>query len=116
MSKTLYDIAYDFEKILRQSNEYTNLKRVYTEVNADPVAKQLFNKFNNSQMELEKKQMEGQQILQQEVEAFQKIAAAVQRNKKISELMKADHQVNILILELNKIITKPIQEIYGNFK
>lgn len=112
----LYDMTHDFERVLRRSNEFKSLKSIYREVNADPETKQLFNKFHNLQIELQNKQMTGQKIMRDEVEEVQKIGEVVQKNKKIVRLIEAEQRMNMLIMELNKIITKPLQEIYGNFE
>jgi cell fate (sporulation/competence/biofilm development) regulator YlbF (YheA/YmcA/DUF963 family) len=109
----LFDLAYDFERIFRNSEEYTRLKRLFKEVNTDPTAMQLFNKYNHLQSELLNKQMMGQKVMKQEIDDFQKTLAHVQQNEKIVKLLEADQHVNILITKLNKIITKPLEEIYG---
>lgn len=113
MSVNLYDYAYNLEKALRQSDEYTTLKKLYDEVNADPAAQQLFEKFRNLQIELQQKQMMGQEISQQEVEEAQKTVAIVQQHPVISQLMQAEQRMNTLFMDLNKIITKPLEELYG---
>jgi cell fate (sporulation/competence/biofilm development) regulator YlbF (YheA/YmcA/DUF963 family) len=113
MSVNLYDSAYNLEKVLRQSDEYTTLKQWYDEVNADPAAQQLFEKFRNIQIELQQKQMMGQEITQQEVEEAQKTVAVVQQHPKIAQLMQAEQRMNTVFMELNKIITKPLEELYG---
>ncbi|MCY7800123.1 hypothetical protein MOB23_12130, partial [Bacillus haynesii] len=33
---------------------------------------------------------------------------------KISQLMEAEQRMSMLIAELNKIIMKPLEELYGN--
>jgi len=116
MAINLYDMTHDFEEVLRRSDEFKSLKRIYREVNVDPEAKQLFNKFNDLHMELQHKQMMGQEIMQYEIEEVQKIEEIVQRNEKIVRLMAAEQRMSMLIMELNKMITKPLQEIYGNFE
>lgn len=110
----LFDLAYDFEKIFRNSEEYIQLKRLLNELNMDPISLQLFNKYNHLQMELLNKEMKGQKVMKQEMDDFQKTLAHVQQNERIVKLLEADQQVNILITKLNKIITKPLEEIYGN--
>jgi len=112
----LYSITHDFERILRRSNEFRSLKSIYREVNADPETKQLFNKFYNLQMELQHKQMTGQKIMRDEIEEVQKVGEVVQTNEKIVRLIEVEQRMNMLIMELNKIITKPFQEVYGNFE
>lgn len=115
MAVNLYDIANHFANAFRQSEEYINLKRAYAEMSADPVANQLFRQFTNLQMELEQKQMNGQKITQQEMDTFQKITLAAEQNEKIKKLIEADHRVNMLMAELSKVMTKPIEEVYSRF-
>lgn len=112
MSENLFQAAYYFDKVFRESKEYKSLQRICNELNTDPEAKQIFNHMNNLNSQLQQKQMMGQEIRQQEVEALQNMEAAAQQNEKIKRMMEADHQVNMLLLELNKIITKPLEELY----
>jgi len=39
---------------------------------------------------------------------------AAQQNQTFKRLMEADHQVNMLMVELNRIISKPLEELYGH--
>ena len=112
----LYNMTHDFERALRRSNEFKSLKSIYREVNADPETKQLFNKFHNLQTELQNKQMKGQKIMRDEIEEVQNTGEVVQKNEMIVRLIEAEQRMNMLIMELNKIITKPLQELYGNFE
>ncbi|MBL4986936.1 MULTISPECIES: YlbF family regulator [Bacillus] len=114
MSVNLYDVAYDLEKALRHSEEYSNLRNLYDEVNADDSSKRMFENFRDIQVNLQQKQMTGQEITQEEVEQAQKTVALVQQHDKISQLMEAEQRVSVLIGELNKIIMKPLEELYGN--
>ncbi|MFP7736380.1 YlbF family regulator [Priestia aryabhattai] len=83
MDVNLYDMTHDFERVLRRSNEFKSLKSIYREVNADPEAKQLFNKSHNLQIELQNKQMTGRKIMRDEIEEVQKMGEFVQKNEKI---------------------------------
>ncbi|MFJ5672202.1 YlbF family regulator [Bacillus safensis] len=114
MSVNLYDVAYDLEKALRHSEEYASLRNLYDEVNADESSKRMFENFRDIQVNLQQKQMTGQEITQEEVEQAQKTVALVQQHDKISQLMEAEQRVSVLIGELNKIIMKPLEELYGN--
>lgn len=113
MAVNLHDAAYELEKAIRSSNEYVNLKRIYDEVNSDPSAKQMFHNFRNLQLELQQKQMMGQEISQEEVEQAQKTVALVQQHEKIAQLMEAEQRMSMIIGELNQIIMKPLEELYG---
>ena len=114
MSVNLDDVAYDLEKALRHSEEYSALRNLYDEVNGDESSKRMFENFRDIQVNLQQKQMTGQEITQEEVEQAQKTVALVQQHDKISQLMEAEQRVSVLIGELNKIIMKPLEELYGN--
>ncbi|HEY2420369.1 MAG TPA: YlbF family regulator [Neobacillus sp.] len=113
MAVNLYDTAYALETAIRQSEEYAHLKQMYKEVNADPAAKQMFDHFRQIQMNLQQKQMMGQDISEQEVQQAQSSVALVQQNKKIADLMQAEQRMSMVIGELNQVIMKPLEELYG---
>jgi cell fate (sporulation/competence/biofilm development) regulator YlbF (YheA/YmcA/DUF963 family) len=114
MSVNLYDAAYALEKAIRQSDEYKQLQQMYQEVNADPAAKNMFDQFRQIQMNLQQKQMMGQEISEQEVQQAQATVAVVQQNEKIARLMQAEQRMSMIIGELNQLIMKPLEELYGN--
>ncbi|KMY48998.1 YlbF family regulator [Peribacillus loiseleuriae] len=109
----LYDSAYDLEKAIRESNEYKDLKSLFDQVNGDPSAKGMFENFRNLQMNLQQKQMTGQEIMPEEVEQAQKTVALVQQHPTISKLMEAEQRMSMAIADLNKIIMKPLEDLYG---
>ncbi|MFK2825873.1 YlbF family regulator [Bacillus sp. B190/17] len=113
MAVNLYDLAYELEKGLRQSEEYTALKKLYEDVNADEEAKGIFMNFRNVQMKLQEKQMMGQDITEEEVQQAQKTMALVQQHSLISKLMQAEQKMSMTIADMNKIILKPLEELYG---
>lgn len=113
MAINIYDSAYALEKAIRQSDEYTHLKQMYDEVNADPATKKMFDHFRQIQMNLQQKQMMGQEISQEEVQQAQSTVALVQQNEKISRLMQAEQRMSMIIGELNQLIMKPLEELYG---
>lgn len=113
MANNVYDAAYSLEKAIRESDEYTQLQQMYKEVNADPASKSMFDNFRQIQMNLQQKQMMGQDITEQEVQEAQATVAVVQQNEKISRLMQAEQRMSMIIGELNQLIMKPLEELYG---
>ncbi|MFC4559136.1 YlbF family regulator [Virgibacillus kekensis] len=110
----IYDSAYDLEKAIRESDEFTSLKEAYDAVMNDPSARQMFDNFRNKQMELQEKQMQGEEISEQEVEEARKVVELVQQHQDISKLMEQEQRLNLVINEISQIITKPLEELYGN--
>lgn len=113
MTVNLMEMAYHCEQMFRKTEEFTNFKRKYSEVIGDPATLQLFNQFLHLQNTLLHKEMNGQQIRQEEIEALDKYAKAATQNQKIAQLMEAEHRVNNMMMELNKIIMKPMEDIYS---
>ncbi|MBM7646913.1 cell fate (sporulation/competence/biofilm development) regulator YlbF (YheA/YmcA/DUF963 family) [Scopulibacillus daqui] len=109
----LHDIAYDMEQAIRNSDEYQTLTKAYKEVNEDDIAKKMFDNFRQLQLTLQKKQMTGQQITEEEAQKAQQQVQLIQQHEVISNLMAAEQKMSMLISDLNKIITKPLEDIYG---
>ncbi|MFS0862497.1 YlbF family regulator [Fredinandcohnia sp. 179-A 10B2 NHS] len=116
MAVNLYDVAYSVEKAIRESAEYKQLKQMYDVVNSDEGAKRLFESFRNIQLSLQQKQMMGEEITQAEVEQAQKQVALVQQHDKISKLMEAEQRMSMVVNELNQIMLKPLEELYGSME
>ena len=116
MTVNLYDVAYEVEKAIRESNEYKTLKQMYDEVNSDEISKKMFENFRDVQLKLQQKQMMGEEISQDEVEQAQKLVQLVQQHDKISKLMDSEQRMSMMIGELNKIIMKPLEELYGSME
>ncbi|WP_028402494.1 YlbF family regulator [Ectobacillus panaciterrae] len=113
MATNMYDAAYALQKAITENPDFLSLKQSYAAVQADPQAKQLFDQFRAVQMELQQKMVQGQQITEADNAKAQQIVAQVQQNQKISQLMQAEQRMNLLVGDLNKIILKPLEDIYG---
>ncbi|WP_226038011.1 YlbF family regulator [Aquibacillus saliphilus] len=110
----IYDSAYDLEKAIRESDEFQGLKQAYETVMADESAKNMFENFRTTQINLQEKQMQGQEISEEEVEQAKQVVELVQQHPDISKLMEEEQRLNVLINDVSKIITKPLEELYGS--
>lgn len=109
----LYDVAYNLEKAIRESDEFKALTASYDEVNADPAAKKMFDSFRDLQLHLQQKQMTGQQITEEEATQAQQQVQLIQQHEAISTLLANEQKMSTVITDLNKIITKPLEDLYG---
>ncbi|MCE7793706.1 YlbF family regulator [Salipaludibacillus sp. CUR1] len=108
-----YDKANELARELKESEEFTKLRDLHNEVNGDEVAKRMLDNFRQVQMELQQKQMQGEQITEEEIQNAQKQFELVQQHEVISKLMEEEQKMSQLVGELNKIITQPLEELYG---
>lgn len=109
----IINVANELEKAIRESNEFSNLKLQYAIVNADETAKELFDNFRNTQMNLQQRQMQGQAISEEEIMEAQQLVISVQQNEKIASLLNAEQTMSNLIAQINQIVMKPLEELYS---
>lgn len=112
--KNIYDIAYDLEKALREQPAFLSLKEAYEAVQSDEEAKNLFAEFTQVQQELQMKQMSGEGLSEEYIEKAQEIAGRASTNERIQNMMTAEQQLSVVIEDINKIIVKPLQDMYAD--
>lgn len=111
---SLQDTAYELEKLIRQSQEYSALKKAYQDVEQNPEAKRLFDSFKQVQLRLQQKQQLGQPLTQADAQSVQNQLQMIQGNPLIATLMLREQQMGRIIEQINQIITKPLQDLYQN--
>lgn len=109
----VYDLAYDLEKAIRESDDFKNLQSAFNEVMNDPSSKEMFENFRDTQIALQEKQMAGQEISEEEVEKARQLVELVQQQAPIVKLMEAEQRLNMVISDIGRIFTKPLEELYG---
>ncbi|KIX91411.1 hypothetical protein TP70_02495 [Staphylococcus microti] len=112
MAVNLYDYANKLEQALRESDEYNAIKDAYAKVNADAESKKLFDEFRETQLNFQQKQMQGEQLTEEEIKKAQEQAQEIEKDGNISELMNAEQKMSQVFQEINQIIVKPLDEIY----
>ncbi|WP_338470532.1 YlbF family regulator [Niallia sp. XMNu-256] len=111
---TINESAVQLGNAIQNSDEYKELKKLYTEVQADSAAKSLFEKFRNMQIQMQEKQMSGQDISPEEIANAQIIVADVQKNELINRLMQAEETLNNVIVQINQVVLKPLEDLYSS--
>ncbi|MCS4487153.1 YlbF/YmcA family competence regulator [Staphylococcus americanisciuri] len=112
MAVNLYDYANKLEQALRESDEYKAIKDAYAKVNANAESKKLFDEFRETQLKFQQKQMQGEQLTEEEIKKAQEQAQEIEKDSNIAELMNAEQKMSQVFQEINQIIVKPLDEIY----
>lgn len=113
MSINIYDTANQLERDLRQINEFVELKEAHEAVRADEEANAVLTEFQGLQQSIFMKQQMGQEVLEEEIEQAQAASDKMMQNELAVALMEKERALNQIIQDINKIIMKPVQEIYG---
>lgn len=112
MAVNIYDTANKMEEELRETTEYKNLVAAYTEMKKDQKAYDLFKDFQEVQVNLQQKQMNGEEMSDDEMSHAREIASQAGDVDVIKSLMDKERALNQLLNDINQIITKPVQDLY----
>ena len=114
MAVNLYDHANQLEQALRESDEYQAIQNAYAKVKENQESKDLFDEFRETQLSYQQKQMQGEEIGEEELQKAQEQAQKIENDSNISELMAAEQNMSQVFQEINQIIVKPLDEIYAD--
>lgn len=114
MAVNLYDHANQLEQALRESDEYQAIQNAYAKVKENQKSKDLFDEFRETQLSFQQKQMQGEEIGEEELQKAQEQAQKIENDSNISELMAAEQNMSQVFQEINQIIVKPLDEIYAD--
>lgn len=112
MTVNIYDDVNRLEATLRKTDEFAEVEQAINIVKTDSTALELFKSFRQIQVTLQEKQMKGEEIAPEEFEYAQKTAQLAQQNEKIMNLLQAEMKLSGLIEEVNRVLMKPVQELY----
>ncbi|PIC62998.1 hypothetical protein CSV79_13935 [Sporosarcina sp. P13] len=115
MTVNIYDDMNKLESTLRKTDQYQAVKTAMAEVKEDEEARVLFESFREIQMNLQQKQMAGEEIAGEELEHAQKTAQLAQENPTIMAMLTAEMKLSELIEEVNRVVLKPVQDLYESF-
>lgn len=112
MTKNIHDVAYELQKTIAENEDFQTLKASYAAVQGDAESKNLFEEFRAMQLGLQQKMMY-QEITEEDNQKAQEVVARIQQDAKITKLMETEQRLNIVITDVNKIIMKPLEELYS---
>lgn len=112
----LYDHAYFLEKAFRDSDEFQGLKKAFDTVMNNEITKKMFEQFRDTQVAIQEKQLQGLEITEQDIEKAQQMYEVVTEQKDIVALFDAEQRLNVIIGDITRIITKPLDDLYNGYE
>ncbi|GAF39618.1 hypothetical protein FC83_GL000784 [Agrilactobacillus composti DSM 18527 = JCM 14202] len=112
MAVNIYDTANKLEEELQQTEEFMLLQKAFADVKKDDFAFATFKKFQQLQMELQQQQMNGEEISDDKIKEIQDMSEQLSKYDSIKGLMDTERKMSTLMDDLNRIISKPIADIY----
>lgn len=108
----LYDTANQLERELRESQEFKAVEERLAAVNNNEEAIALFNEFRDVNVALQQKQMSGQEVTEEDIAKAQAIYQRASENEHIKALTEAEQRLNVVMQDINRIITSSLQALY----
>ncbi len=112
MTANIYDSANQIEREIREMDEFKALKTAFETMQAEKESFELFKNFQDLQIELQHKQMQGLEFSEEDAKQAQEMAEKVQQTPVIQDLMQKEQAFSLIVNDLNRIIMKPVQELY----
>ena len=109
----IYDNVNAVATDLRETAQYKTLRDAVEALKAAAAAKDVFQRFQAAQMQINQAMQAGQEPEAAQVAEWQEIAGEMDKHDSLKKMMEAEQAVNQLLMEINNIITKPIAELYG---
>ncbi len=89
----IYDSANQIEREIRELQEFKALEEAYAKVKANEEAHRLFKDFQAMQIELQEKQMSGQEFSDEDAMKAQEMAMKIQSEEVINDLMQKNNNL-----------------------
>lgn len=112
MMSNLYDTANQLERELRQSEEFTAVKEAFEAVQQSEEAKALFEEFRDMNGKFLQKQMNGEELTEEDTTYANDLYQKASSNEAIQTLMQAEQRLNTVMQDINRILTTSLQELY----
>ena len=112
MMSNLYDTANQLERELRQSEEFAAVKVAFEAVQQSEEAKALFEEFRDMNVKFQQKQMNGEELTEEDMDYANDLYQKASSNEAIQTLMQAEQRLNVMMQDINRILTTSLQELY----
>lgn len=108
----IYDNANNMAAAITQTQQYLDLKQAFDMLKLDTVGYSLFKQFEDTQMTLQQKQSQGQEVTDDDIKTLQNLGQQMQNIDAVKALMQKEQAMAALMEELNMIVNKPIADLY----
>ena len=108
----IYDTANQLEREFRQLPSYVSLKEALQAIMADEESSTVYNEFREKAQQYQTMMMSGEEVTTEQQADFEALSEKVRQNDHIQTLIQNEQQINQILMDINNIITKPLNDIY----
>ncbi len=107
-----YDAAHALAKALRESTEFKELKEAQVNLKADSSALNMLTDFRKQQFELQKQQLSGLEVADEQKEKIEKLFEVISLNTLVKNFMQVEYRVAVMLQDIQKTIGEATDEIF----
>lgn len=109
----VYNEAHSLAQAIKESEEYKQREATRQKVEANPDMKKMLEDFQAKQMEVQIKQMTGEEIGPEFMESVQKLGAIVMADPLAAEYMQCEMRFEVMMQDVMKIIGDAVGGLAG---
>ena len=106
---SVYDLANELAREVKNSPEYREYLKVKKDIEADPAAKRMLFDFMQLQIELQSRQVMGQKVEEAELQKLRSVAEIVQMNRTVCDYVEKEQRIAIILNDIQRILTGDLE-------
>lgn len=100
-----YDKARELARAIKESDAYQKFMAQKELMDADPETKSMISDFQKRQYELQLKQMNGEDLSEEDSKKLQELFQILSLNNKASDYLAAEYQFGLMMQEISKTLS-----------
>ncbi|CAM3448990.1 YlbF family regulator [Marinicrinis lubricantis] len=109
----VYDHAYALGKALQESSELKQLADAVKSVGADPDARRMLEEFQQQQQELQESYTDGELPSDEEMQSIQEKYEEINQNALIAALFQAEQRAQVMMQDIQRIVSESFEQAVG---
>lgn len=108
----IYDTANQLEREIRQTEQFKALEQAVKALKENKASYDLFKEFQSFQQSMQQKMMAGEELSDADAHKAEDLTTKMQGDSLVSDVMMKEQAFSQLINELNRIVLKPVNDLY----
>lgn len=109
----IYDHAYALARALKEAPQLKHYQEAKSKLEGDAAAKEMLDDFRKAQMDLQKQQMSGVEVSEEQKERISKLYEIINMNQTVKNYLAAENQLLVVVQDIYKIIGEPLSDVLG---
>lgn len=105
-----YDKAYELAEAVRKSEAVERMRAARQRIEQDTTVLTMIQDFRKQQWELQRRELIGESLREDEQQDLLKFAEAVMINDDVREYLEAEHQLEVMLWDVQSIIAKATED------